>query len=109
LAYINKALEPEGDDWSKFSYSYRLWGRTLYNPEAEPEVWRRQLRSEFGAAAEPLEAAVEAAGSDQIKIAGPPGLVVKPGHGSLPKQSEFLLGSVNRGEHLQDPPPPAKS
>jgi len=58
LAYINKALEPEGDDWSKFSYSYRLWGRTLYNPESEPEVWRRHLRAEFGAAAEPLETAM---------------------------------------------------
>jgi hypothetical protein len=58
LAYINKALEPEGDDWSKFSYSYRLWGRMLYNPEAEPEAWRRLLRSEFGAAANSLETAM---------------------------------------------------
>jgi hypothetical protein len=50
-AYAEEALNPEGGDWKKFEYSYRLWGRLLYNPEADPETWRRYLRSEFGAAA----------------------------------------------------------
>jgi hypothetical protein len=50
-AYADETLNPEGGDWKKFEYSYRLWGRLLYNPETEPEVWRRYLRSEFGAAA----------------------------------------------------------
>lgn len=58
LAYIDKSLEPEGGDWSKFAYSYRLWGRTLYDPDGEPEVWGRHLRAEFGTAAEPLERAM---------------------------------------------------
>ena len=49
-AYADETLNPEGGDWKKFEYSYRLWGRLLYNPETEPEIWRRYLRSEFGAA-----------------------------------------------------------
>ena len=66
LAYIDKALEPEDGDWTKFSYSYRLWGRTLYNPDAAPEVWRRHLRKEFGPAAEPLEQAM--AGASRVLL-----------------------------------------
>jgi hypothetical protein len=58
LAYLDSTLEPPGGDWSKFTYSYRLWGRTLYNPDADPEAWRRMLRAEFGPAAEPLERAL---------------------------------------------------
>ncbi len=58
LAYVDSAMAPAGGDWSKFAYSYRLWGRTLYHPEADPEAWRRTLRLEFGAAAEPLERAM---------------------------------------------------
>ena len=27
------------------AYTYRLWGRLLYNPDAEPESWRRYLRT----------------------------------------------------------------
>lgn len=58
LAYNDRTLEPAEGDWFKFAHSYRLWGRTLYNPDAEPEAWRRPLRAEFGAAAEPLERAL---------------------------------------------------
>jgi hypothetical protein len=58
LAYINPALRPDGPDWAKFDYSYRLWGRTLYDPDADPEAWRRPLRTTFGAAAIPLEQAM---------------------------------------------------
>jgi hypothetical protein len=39
-------------------YTYRVWGRLLYNPDAEPDVWRRHLVSECGAAAPALEAAL---------------------------------------------------
>ncbi len=46
------------DDWKKFSYTYLLWGRLLYAPDAEPEVWRRHLRAEHGPAAGPLEDAL---------------------------------------------------
>jgi hypothetical protein len=45
-------------DWEKFRYEYRIWGRLLYNPEADPETWRRYLRHEFHDAAQPVEAAL---------------------------------------------------
>ncbi|MGE0006746.1 MAG: hypothetical protein AB7S92_14270 [Parvibaculaceae bacterium] len=37
-------------DWQKFEYTYRVWGRSLYDPEAEPEAFCRFLTSRFGAA-----------------------------------------------------------
>lgn len=47
-AYADAALEPKRGDWRKFEYTYRVWGRLLYNPDADPEVWRRYLRTRFG-------------------------------------------------------------
>ena len=57
-AYADASLRPHGGDWRKHAYSYRVWGRLLYNPEASPETWRRQLRSEFGRAAKSSEGAL---------------------------------------------------
>jgi hypothetical protein len=48
------------DDWAKHAYTYRLFGRLLYNPSTAPEAWRRPLRSAFGTA-EPVEAALASA------------------------------------------------
>ncbi len=49
-------------DFEKYRYSYRLWGRLLYSPDTQPEVWRRQLRDDYGAAAAPaVETALGAA------------------------------------------------
>ena len=31
-------------DWQKFAYQYRVWGRLLYNPEAPRDSWMRWLR-----------------------------------------------------------------
>src|ERR1019366_4430326 len=45
-------------DWKKFESFYRVWGRKLYDPEADPETWRRAMRGEFGRGAEPVEAAL---------------------------------------------------
>jgi hypothetical protein len=56
-AYIDTALNPRSD-WKKFEYYYRVWGRCLYNPDADPEAWRRYLRSDFGDAADSVETAV---------------------------------------------------
>jgi hypothetical protein len=57
-AYADPSLNPK-NDWKKFEYYYRVWGRRLYNPNADPESWRRYLRGDFGdAAAEPVETAV---------------------------------------------------
>jgi hypothetical protein len=57
-AYEDASLRPTGGDWEKYLYTYRLWGRLLYNPDAEPETWRRLLRKQFAAGAEPAEAAL---------------------------------------------------
>jgi hypothetical protein len=56
-AYADKSLEPELD-FQKFLYTYRVWGRLIYNPDTDPDVWLRFLRSKFGKAAKPLEIAL---------------------------------------------------
>jgi hypothetical protein len=45
-------------DWEKYLYTFRLWGRLSYNPNAAPDTWQRQLKSDFGPAAAPLESAL---------------------------------------------------
>ncbi len=59
--YAESALKLGRDDWKKYSYTYRLWGRLLYNPDADPSSWRRYLRSEHGEAAAAVEDALGAA------------------------------------------------
>ena len=61
--YLDATLRPNGESasWEKYRYTYRLWGRLLYNPDADPETWRRQLRHEFGHAAAAMEAALASA------------------------------------------------
>jgi hypothetical protein len=58
--YADDSLRP-AQDWHKHAYSYRLFGRLLYNPDAPSETWRRALRNDFGAAAESAEAALASA------------------------------------------------
>jgi len=43
-AYADASLTPE-QDWQKYDLYYRVWGRKLYNPDAEPETWRRATRA----------------------------------------------------------------
>ncbi len=59
-AYADKTLEPRWD-WEKYLYTYRTWGRLMYNPEAKPAVWQRYLRKQFGPASPALEAALSSA------------------------------------------------
>jgi hypothetical protein len=40
--YADARLEPRWD-WMKYEYWYRVWGRTLYSPEANPDAWERQF------------------------------------------------------------------
>jgi hypothetical protein len=54
--YAAADLRPAQDDWEKYLYTYRLWGRLSYNPECDAGVWRRALRGTFGAAAGAVEA-----------------------------------------------------
>lgn len=46
-AYADETLTP-AKDWQKFELFYRVWGRKLYDPEADGESWRRAMRAEFG-------------------------------------------------------------
>ncbi len=59
-AYADSSLEPRWD-WQKYLYTYRSWGRLMYNPNARPETWRRHLRKQFRAAAPTMEAALASA------------------------------------------------
>jgi hypothetical protein len=59
-AYADRALTPEYD-WQKYLYQYRLWGRLLYNPDSDPEVWQRALRQSLGAPAPAAESALSSA------------------------------------------------
>ncbi len=59
-AYADAALNPVRD-WEKYLYTYRVWGRLLYNPEADPSVWERQLRKDFSDRAATVENALSAA------------------------------------------------
>ena len=49
-AYADASLTPQYD-FQKYLHTYRLWGRLGYNPDANPEIWRRALRRDFGPAA----------------------------------------------------------
>ncbi|MBI4326312.1 MAG: hypothetical protein HY674_13775 [Chloroflexi bacterium] len=56
--YADARLRPAGGDWAKHLLTYRLWGRLLYNPDADPDSWDRYLRTEFGPAAQDCQAAL---------------------------------------------------
>ena len=62
-AYADTSLNPRMD-WEKYDYYYRVWGRKLYDPEADPETWRRCMQSEFGSSSAATEAAL--AGASRI-------------------------------------------
>jgi hypothetical protein len=54
-AYKDQSLAPKDGDWAKYRYTYRVWGRLLYNPSADHSEWRRYLTDEFGGAGEHIE------------------------------------------------------
>ena len=56
--YADASLNPKGGDWRKYEYTYRVWGHLLYDPQSDPDQWRRYLRTEFGPAARSVEDAV---------------------------------------------------
>ncbi|MCH8120735.1 MAG: hypothetical protein IIC00_13545 [Planctomycetes bacterium] len=57
-AYADASLQPDGGPWTKYLYTYRIWGRMLYNPNTPRDVWTRYLKSEFGPAAKDCEIAL---------------------------------------------------
>jgi hypothetical protein len=56
--YVDTSLRLPDGEWQKYLYTYRLWGRLLYDPDSAPETWQRYLRRNFAAAAPALEAAL---------------------------------------------------
>jgi hypothetical protein len=62
-AYADATIEQQGGhDTTKATYTYRIWGRSLFYPAGEPEPWRRQLRHDYSSAAAAMEVAFGASG-----------------------------------------------
>jgi hypothetical protein len=57
-SYVDSSLANTNRDTNKFTITYLLWGRYLYNPDAAPEVHHRFFRKAFGRSGPPLEAAL---------------------------------------------------
>ncbi len=55
--YADASLKPRWD-WEKYLYTLRVFGRLQYNPDTDPDVWRRFLRKQFGAGASSVELAL---------------------------------------------------
>ncbi|HWC96587.1 MAG TPA: hypothetical protein VG456_07555 [Candidatus Sulfopaludibacter sp.] len=55
-AYSDSTLTPHWD-WEKYLHSYRVWGRLLYDPTADPESYGRDYQ-QFGAGAAFAEASL---------------------------------------------------
>ncbi len=56
-AYLDTSLKPRWD-WEKYLYTIRIFGRLTYNPDSDPDVWRRYLKKEFGPASAYAELAL---------------------------------------------------
>ncbi|HZP05300.1 MAG TPA: hypothetical protein VFB43_10395 [Terracidiphilus sp.] len=56
-AYADASLNPKAD-WEKYEYYYRVWGRKLYDPDADLDTTRRYLKSNFGHGATAVETAL---------------------------------------------------
>ena len=59
--YANISLRAKGGDFEKYDYTYRVWGRNLYNPDGDADGWQRALRHQFGNGAEMVEGALASA------------------------------------------------
>jgi hypothetical protein len=61
--YADESLWTDGphDAWRTYRLTYRMWGRLLYEPDADAEAWRRLLRADFRAGAAAAEAALSSA------------------------------------------------
>ncbi|GAB3433693.1 hypothetical protein GCM10027569_83870 [Flindersiella endophytica] len=56
--YIAPDLKLGLRDWTKYAYTYLLWGRKLYNPDAPADEWRGYLHDTYGELAETVEQAL---------------------------------------------------
>jgi TAT (twin-arginine translocation) pathway signal sequence len=55
--YADQSLKPRWD-WEKYLYTLRIWGRLMYNPDSDADMWRRAFRRDFGKGAEAAELAL---------------------------------------------------
>ncbi len=86
-AYGDASLNSKAD-WEKFELYYRVWGRRLYDPEANPEAWRRWLRNSFATGA----TAVETCGGERE----PHPAVVDLGASAVGVESCVLAGNLHQ-------------
>jgi len=59
-AYADQSLQTKYD-FEKFRYSYRVWGRRMYDPDCSPDEYQRFLNAQFGSAAASMEKAISSA------------------------------------------------
>lgn len=59
--YLDPAYRTPGDPWIKYAYIYRLWGRLLYDPQANPRTWQRALDRAYGGSGKHVGQALAAA------------------------------------------------
>ena len=59
-SYADQSLAPKYD-WEKFAYSYRVWGRYIYNPDADPAGCHRYFDKQLKAAGPAMAQAVASA------------------------------------------------
>lgn len=59
--FADKSLEHYRWEHERYWFFYLAFGRLGYNPQANLEVWKRELRTRFGAAADDVESAYRSA------------------------------------------------
>jgi hypothetical protein len=106
-AYADKSLDPKYD-WQKFEYQYRVWGRSVYNPETDADAWKRHMRAEFRDAAPAAESAL--ANASRILP------VITTTHGASGSNNSYWpemymnmpIVDPNRAQPYRDTPDPKK-
>lgn len=53
--YIDPELKLGLRDWTKYAYTYRIWGRKLYNPDAPEREWQGYLDQTYGELADTVQ------------------------------------------------------
>ena len=104
-AYADASLKTRWD-FQKYEYSYRVWGRLLYNPKSEPDTWQRWLRKNFSVSADDLENALGNA-SRILPLITTTHLPSAANNNYWPEMytNHSLFDSENRGSYSDTPAP----
>jgi len=105
-AYADTSLVPRYD-FEKYLYTYRLWGRLGYNPDANPEIWRRALRRDFGSAALAVEQALAPVSRVLPLFTLIYGQATSCGSFWPEIYTNITIANVEANKGIQDTPPPA--